>query len=350
MRLWIFFALLWIGTAVYAQAPVMTNADGSALNGKYCYADTAYPVSGMPAGGTFSGCGMVQQGGQWYFNPVLATAGITVFPYQCVLTYTVNGQSVNKALLVQKPVVISPALADTATCDGRFTVEAKLLYAGAYQYSWSPANFLERSDTSKVSGMIGNTQQFIFRAQDASSGCWGSDSLTVHLNPKPLVRISPADTTITARQAVQYHAEGALHYLWIESSWLSSKVIANPVAYPQESARYTVVGINEYGCRDTATARVNVIDGMMVPNAFSPNGDGRNDVFRIANVGYQGVEEFRIINRWGQVVFDTINGTDGWDGTYKGQPAEVGTYFYSIRLRLMDGNIKVLRGDLVLVR
>ncbi|RQO30098.1 hypothetical protein DBR32_10960 [Taibaiella sp. KBW10] len=350
MRLLLFLGLLWVSTIGYGQTLTITNADGSAIIGRYCYADTDYQLSGQPAGGTFSGCGIMLKEGRWYFNPVKAAQGVTVFPYQCVLVYTVNGQSISRSMLVQKPVVVSPALQDTATCDGSFTVEAKLLYAGAYNYSWSPANLLERSDTSLASGHIDQTQQFIFTAQDVSSGCWGSDSLRVRLSPKPVLRISPEDTTITARQPVYYKAEGALYYLWTDASWLSDKLIGNPVAYPQESVQYTLIGINEYGCRDTATARVTVIDGMKIPNAFTPNGDGKNDVFRIANVGYQGVEEFRIINRWGQVVFETINGTDGWDGQYKGQPAEMGTYFYSIRLRLLDGSVKVFRGDLVLIR
>lgn len=149
---------------------------------------------------------------------------------------------------------------------------------------------------------------------------------------------------------MQLQASGGSRYYWPDARWLSNDRIADPVAMPQGPVTYMVVGFNEYGCADTARAMIHIADRLFVPNAFSPNGDGRNDVFRIENFGYQRVEEFRIFNRWGQQVYATQDGTKGWDGSYNGGYADPGTYFYLIRLRLQDDRIEQFKGDVILMR
>jgi gliding motility-associated-like protein len=88
----------------------------------------------------------------------------------------------------------------------------------------------------------------------------------------------------------------------------------------------------------------------MMPNAFSPNGDGHNDIFRVAGLTYQQVLYFRVYNRWGQEVYAGFNNEAGWDGTYKGQACDAGTYYYQVALAYPDGQTKVLKGDLLLLR
>lgn len=86
------------------------------------------------------------------------------------------------------------------------------------------------------------------------------------------------------------------------------------------------------------------------PTAFSPNGDGRNDRARmVGDIGAVSKYSLHIINRWGEAVFSTTDPTQGWDGQYKGQKAEVGTYFYIIKYTY-QGEEEMLKGDLMLVR
>lgn len=86
------------------------------------------------------------------------------------------------------------------------------------------------------------------------------------------------------------------------------------------------------------------------PSAFSPNGDGRNDKARmVGDVAVVSDYSLNIINRWGEAVFSTTDATQGWDGTYKGQKAEVGTYYYIIKYTY-EGEEELLKGDLMLVR
>jgi len=87
-----------------------------------------------------------------------------------------------------------------------------------------------------------------------------------------------------------------------------------------------------------------------MPNAFSPNGDGNNDVFKIANREFEKMTEFKVFNRWGQLVYDGNDPDKGWDGTFKGQPAPMDTYHYIIRLIYPDATEKVFKGDVLLLR
>lgn len=87
------------------------------------------------------------------------------------------------------------------------------------------------------------------------------------------------------------------------------------------------------------------------PNAFSPNGDGINDVYR-AKPGYQSIIEFKaiIVNRWGQKIYEWDNLAGGWDGTYKGKEAKVGTYFCIVKARGADGRKFNIKKDVNLMR
>lgn len=342
--------LLLLGLQAMAQVSI-TNGDGTALTTRYCHQDTDYLVTGNPAGGSFSGCGMVQRNGQWYFNPVTATQGITIFPYQCELIYTTaNNQSVTKLLLIQKPVVISPPLQDFGICVDTFMLRAEMLYAGAYDFQWTPAAFLERPDTSVSKGRITETTQFVLTATDRVSGCKGVDTIVVAKYPVPNVTLNTDYALIKSRESVQLLATGARHYEWFPVAGLDHPAIAAPVASPREPTKYTVVGYNDYNCRDSAQVFIDINEALALPNAFTPNGDGLNDFFAVKNMGYQGVHGFRIYNRWGQLVFETLDALRGWDGMFKGLPAAQGTYFYEIRLALRDGKVKVFKGDVLLMR
>lgn len=336
-----------LGPVLHAQ--VITNQDGSPLSLRYCYTDHNYALAGQPAGGTFSGCGVFQQNGVWYFNPVSSTAGVTVFPYQCALNYTVNGSIVSKNVLIWKPVTIYPPLEDSNTCNGYIALHASTLYAGNYHYKWSPYLYLDHPDSSNTTGKIPGTQEFIITATDVTSGCIGRDTVVLTLSPAPSLTISH-DTIIMARQQIKLYASGAAIYNWYPMKWLDTYTGDAVLAAPQAPITYTVVGSSEYGCSDTATVFVDIHDDIAIPNAFSPNDDGLNDVFQIYNYGYQKIQEFRIFNRWGQLVFQTMDGTKGWDGTQNGVPVTVGNYYYQIRLQSDEKDVALYKGEVLLLR
>jgi len=127
---------------------------------------------------------------------------------------------------------------------------------------------------------------------------------------------------------------------------------------PDRSERYVVVAESDGGCIDSAEVWVTVdtlVPDAFIPNAFTPNGDGVNDWFRPKFYSERGHEivNFRVVDRWGKVVFASVGTTtNGWDGTYnnQGTPAELGTYYYYLEVRFINGERKLFKGDVILIR
>ncbi len=126
-------------------------------------------------------------------------------------------------------------------------------------------------------------------------------------------------------------------YNWSPATGLNNTTIQTPSASPEETTTYTVVVTDEqYECTDTAQVTVFVIypDIVAIPNAFTPNRDGKNDVFYpVLLGGYQTVTDFRVYNRWGQLVH---NSTEPWDGTFASKDQPAGTFIYYVIIRTPD--------------
>jgi gliding motility-associated-like protein len=106
------------------------------------------------------------------------------------------------------------------------------------------------------------------------------------------------------------------------------------------------------GCVGSDTVFVKVYDGpaYYVPNAFSPNGDGLNDVFRPVPVGMTTTEFFRVFNRFGDIIFETNKWLRGWDGTYLGRTQPTGTYVWVVKGKDRNGKTVEAKGTVVLIR
>ena len=87
-----------------------------------------------------------------------------------------------------------------------------------------------------------------------------------------------------------------------------------------------------------------------MPTAFTPNGDGRNDIFRPVAVGYKGFNYFRVFNRYGQLVYNSNVLESGWDGTFNNQKADLGTYYWEMSFIDRFGKVSTLKGDVTLLR
>ena len=162
------------------------------------------------------------------------------------------------------------------------------------------------------------------------------------------------DTTIVKGEKIHFNAFGGTEYVWTPSANLSDTIISNPVGYFPDTGRFTyVVHVNNlFGCSGFDTIHVSVINQaeFFMPNAFTPNGDGRNDIFRPVAIGYKSIRYFKIFNRWGELVYNDNSFEAGWDGSYKSQLAEMGTYFWEIGFTDILGKESALKGDVVLIR
>ena len=110
--------------------------------------------------------------------------------------------------------------------------------------------------------------------------------------------------------------------------------------------------MDDIGCFDLDTVKLRVLEGptFYVPSAFTPNGDGLNDIFRPTAVGIAKLEYFSIFNRWGELVYETHDINQGWDGIYKGVKQPIGNYVWKLKGTDRKGVLKVMKGNVVLIR
>lgn len=147
-------------------------------------------------------------------------------------------------------------------------------------------------------------------------------------------------------------------FAWEPPDSLSCIDCPDPIANPVQTTTYIITITDENGCTASDEVTVYVIKARQVyiPNAFSPNSDGRNDNFTIyAGPGVRLVRELKVFNRWGGLVFenDHFSPNDpalGWDGMIKGEPAQVGVYAYYAEVEYLDGETLLFEGDVTVVR
>jgi gliding motility-associated-like protein len=191
-----------------------------------------------------------------------------------------------------------------------------------------------------------------YSLQIRSADCDTTLLLQLEAYPAPEVEAWPGDTTILYGDTIQLHASGATRYAWWPLKHIPDAGVTDPYVWPKVNTTYFVIGRNDYDCVDTARVQVTIDYNLpdWVPNAFSPNGDGVNDLFRVAGLTYQQLLQFRVYNRFGQLLYSGTDPGGGWDGTYKGQPCELGTYYYFVELQYPDGKRRQSKGDVVLLR
>ncbi len=145
---------------------------------------------------------------------------------------------------------------------------------------------------------------------------------------------------------------GASSYLWNFGDGDDSREV-NPTHQYNESGRFKaqLIAFNDAGCPDTAYVNVNIIITPLldVPNAFTPGKFGENSVINVKGYGIQRID-WKIYNRWGQLVFETDNRKRGWDGTYLGKAQPMDVYVYTLSVEFFDGKKLTKTGDITLLR
>jgi gliding motility-associated-like protein len=182
------------------------------------------------------------------------------------------------------------------------------------------------------------------------------DTVTVHGAPEPRIqatipfRLCMGDSLVLATEAI----DTADSYKWMPAQYFDGKSEATTTGVIQHTGHVGVQVTDRYGCVGSDSILVNTESCCQVslPTAFSPNGDGRNDRFHIITVGHHKVTNFRVVNRWGQTVWETVDERNSWDGTFNGIPQDIGTYYYYLKYRCEEGKPHDIeeRGEVVLVR
>ncbi|GIV28818.1 MAG: hypothetical protein KatS3mg027_2632 [Bacteroidia bacterium] len=182
-----------------------------------------------------------------------------------------------------------------------------------------------------------------------------SDTIEITVNPSSIIPDFSTDTNeIYAYQIVKFidlstGNPDSWHWNFGDGD---TSIIQNPGHIYTDIGTYPVMLVitNALGCRDTIIKDIEVKERFLVPNIFTPNNDGINDVFKVIASGYKDFS-MQIYNRFGQLIFESLSPTIGWNGkTASGLDVTVGTYFYIIKAVAPDGKDVIEKGPLQLLR
>ena len=223
-------------------------------------------------------------------------------------------------------------------------------------FNWSPGTTLSSTSILNPIAFPKRTSNYVLTVFD-TLGCPkpGRDTVTVTVLPK-MNPFAGRDTMVVVGEDLQFNGSGGVDYLWAPPTGLSSTTIPNPIGnYSGEfdSIRYTLYVRNEADCLDSATVLVKIFKTkatVFVPSAFTPNGDGLNDILAPIAVGIKQIEYFRIFNRWGQLVFSTTVNGRGWDGKISGSPQGTNTFVWICSAIDYTGKRLFLKGTSTLIR
>ncbi len=250
------------------------------------------------------------------------------------------------------PVPLANAGADTIVCIG---FNAQLNASGGSVYVWTPSTYLDNPNIANPHVVQPQKSiKYIVTVSDIL-GCTRAvkDSIFVQVIPHLSVNAGPSDTSVVEGEPLSLLATGATTYLWTPGTWLNDPGIPNPVSTPDGNILYTVTGTDANGCRGTDTIRVTVYEldaDMYVPTAFTPNGDGINDIIKPILLGMKKLNYFKIFNRYGELVFETREIGKGWNGIFKGKAQDMATFVWVAEGITYKNQTRQKKGNVILIR
>ena len=229
----------------------------------------------------------------------------------------------------------------------------KIQASGGVHYQWSPPEGLSHPELPVTMASPDSSQSYGVLVTD-QNGCTNTGSVWVEVQQWPQF-FFPIDTSLFFGQALSLALETTepLIVNWSPGDYLSCTNCPDPIIDPEKSITYTLTIQDQYQCFKVDTQLTVLVEhdhALHIPNAFTPNGDGVNDVFYVVPYGMKDLVSLRIYNRWGEQVFFSGEFNYGWDGIYKGLMSEAGVYPYVVWAQTWTGQLKRYEGMVVLVR
>jgi gliding motility-associated-like protein len=288
-------------------------------------------------------------------SPVATPDSMTIYTVMganergCVATDTVQ-------LAVKQQWNMTVGRGDTV-CYGR---TARLTASGADSYTWSPSAGLSNSSIADPLARPTVSTNYMVIGRD-KEGCFEDTGyVNIRVFPVPTVEAGRDQTISVGGTAdlVPTISSDVTNVTWNPTTGIFRNSYPGITVKPMSTTEYTVEVTNRGGCVSKDKVTVFVIcnnSNIFVPNSFSPNGDGMNDVFYPRGTGVFRIKNLKIFNRWGEIVFDKNDfmanqERSGWDGTYKGQKLLTDVYVYTLEI-ICDNNAPlVLKGNVALLQ
>jgi gliding motility-associated-like protein len=225
-------------------------------------------------------------------------------------------------------------------------------------------NFGNGQTTSQQNSVVTYTGAGDYAVQLTTSnkiGCSATTNKNIHVVPLPTATPSEDPITIpvgSGTNLLMNYTGNITTYTWTPGIRISCTDCPIPYANPQYTTTYNVQLEDRYGCRNSGEITIIVVCGkenVFIPNTFSPNGDGRNEVFYPKGTGLFRIKSMRIFNRWGEVVFEkkefaANDPSAGWNGIFKGKAASPDVYIYSMEILCENNAIIPFKGNVTLLR
>jgi gliding motility-associated-like protein len=304
---------------------------------------------------------------KWYFGDGdSSTVKNPVHIYNTSNTYnvtlvTTNSYGCKDTTVVQVDFANANATVSAATkiCLGTST---QLLATGGFEYHWTPTAGLNNPDIPNPVATPTITTTYTVAVKLVNSlgdTCLQSLSTTVTvIDISSVVLSASADKdTLFKGESTTIHA---LTDTTFKIKWNPVEGVDNPTAFdtkvtPTVTTTYTVTIIGSSGCSKSDTVTIYVIsnecgkENLFVPNTFTPNGDGKNDVLFVRSNNIRSAY-FAVYNRWGELVFETTDFHKGWDGIYKGMKADPAVFAWYVKGICLNGNEFFKKGNVTLIR
>ncbi|MBI1223927.1 MAG: T9SS type B sorting domain-containing protein [Bacteroidetes bacterium] len=221
-------------------------------------------------------------------------------------------------------------------------------------YSWSPPENLDDPNSPNPIANPTETTTYTAEIDDASGFCHVEKQVTIFVSPT--VTVTPILDTIFRGEAVSILAsyDPTYTYSWAPADWLDNPAINNPTSTPKEDVTYLLTVTDANGCfveRDVVIVVLTLCDEpfVFIPTGFTPNGDGKNDSFRV--IGNDLAEVHLVVyNRWGEHIFETNDPNGAWDGTYKGKLLPPDAYGFYVEVTCLGGSKFFKKGNVTLIR
>lgn len=276
-------------------------------------------------------------------NPEVTT-NYTIMAYNTQGTKTCN---VTREIEIQViPKIIPMVSGNAEVCAGQ---SVKLVASGGNSYKWIPLFGLDVYDKDIVYASPSVTTIYTVIVS-ANGNCGEVATTQVSVNPSPTVDAGP-DLTFNLDEPMHLNAHGSGTLTWIFGQEVHCSVCPNTQIFPKTSGCYQVQAVNEFDCKvmDEVCVEVTANYNMYIPNIFTPNEDGKNDLFTVYGTGFKQIE-VSVFDRWGAKLYTFTDINKGWDGTYKGVLAKEDTYVYKVYFTTLDGKKHTKTGHVTLMK